>query len=135
MSEKARIDPGLIASLRESSRPLRPEASLTTPSAEAATGDGDLQAALQDLAARLERVEQRLARLDGYHHLDVEVDGHTLFVPTAGGYTTVEQAGPPPRPGNDVSVDGSTYRALSFRRSPFPGDLRPCVVVEPLEAP
>jgi hypothetical protein len=46
VAEKARIDRDLIASLRESSRPLRPEASLTAPTSRNGT-NADLQAILE----------------------------------------------------------------------------------------
>src|SRR5205823_183194 len=80
--DKARIDPGLIASLRERSRPLRPEASLTqpfTPLAEEVEAEERLQPLITDLIMRLERAEERLRQLEN-SHVGKEVAAHTLFL-------------------------------------------------------
>lgn len=133
MSDKARIDRDLIPSLRENSRPLRPEASLTTPSQPvAAEGDatGRLVSVVEDLVAKLERLEERLDRLERSGLRRANIAGHTLFVPTASGYAVVERVGPPPEPGEAVVVDGKSYFAEGYRSSPFPADPRPCVIVE-----
>ena len=67
MLDKARIDPGLIQNLRERSRPLRPEASLTRPFTPI---DGEVEAAprleslIANLVTRLERAEERLRQLE-----------------------------------------------------------------------
>jgi len=131
--DKARIDRTLIAALRENSRPLRPEASLTRPAeqeADLAVTLERTQSALRGLVARIEMVEGRLRRMDAESLAEPEVRGHTLFVPTASGYFVVERDGPAPRAGEEVVVDGATYRVQRYRRSPFPGDRRYCVVVE-----
>ena len=78
-------------------------------------------------------MEERLDRLAPSPLAEAEI-GHTLFVATATGYTVVECDGPPPRPGDDVAVDDNAYRAERYRRSPFPADPRPCVVVQPAES-
>jgi hypothetical protein len=133
VAEKARIDRGLIATLRESSRPLRPEASLTSP----LSADGDrisaierLETVVESLLARVAFVEARLSRLEHGSRLKAEVGGHTLFVATASGYLVVEREGPPPGPGDEVVLDGRAYRAERYRPSPFPRDRRPCAIVE-----
>ena len=137
MGGKARIDRGLIASLRESSRPLRPDASLTTPSTlgadELATWKR-LQTVVEELIRSLERLEERVRPPDGSRLAETAPPGHILFVPTGSGYAVVERDGPPPRPGDEVVLDGSAYRAHSHRRSPFPGDRRSCVIVEVAES-
>lgn len=133
MVDKARIDRTLIATLRESSRPLRPEASLTRPGvrdADLADAVECLQAVVEELAARVGAVEDRLREPDRASRPDADVTGHTLFVPTVNGYALVERDGPPPRPGEEVVVDGTPYRAKGYRLSPFPADPRSCVVVE-----
>jgi hypothetical protein len=132
--DKARMDPGLIADLRERSRPLRPEASLTRPSApsgDAAGAEEPPEDVLDDLIARLEHLEERLRLLEGARPGTAEIAAHTLFLSTATGYTVVERDGPPPLPGDEIELDGNVYRAQRFRRSPFPADSRPCVIVEP----
>ena len=138
MGEKARIDPELFASLRESPRRLRPEASLpmlSTRSANEVTAGEPLQPVLRDLVTRLERLEERIGQLDGSSVTAAALEGHTLFVSTATGYTVIERDGPPPRPGDEVGVDGRAYRAQRYRRSPFPADPRPCVIVEAVRKP
>lgn len=133
MLDKARIDPGLIASLRERSRPLRPEASLTqpfTPPHEEVQAEERLQPLIADLIMRLERAEERLRQLEN-SHVGKEVAAHTLFLSTATGYTIIERDGPAPRPGDDVQLGDDAYRARRYRHSPFPADPRPCVIVEP----
>lgn len=68
---------------------------------------------------------QRVERL-----LGVPGSGHVLFVPTPAGYEIAEVDGPPPAVGERVEVGSSTYRAAGARRSPFPRDDRPCIVLE-----
>lgn len=133
MVDKARIERTLIATLRESSRPLRPEASLTRSTvhdADQAEALRHLQSVVEGLAARIEAIEGSLRRPDRASLAEEEADGHTLFVPTANGYVVVERDGPPPRPAEEVIVDGAPYRAQRYRHSPFPADPRPCVIVE-----
>jgi hypothetical protein len=133
MAEKARIDRGLIANLRERSRPLRPDASLTRPQA---AGPGASQglppvALLEELLARLERLEERVLRLERPRTAATPAAGHTLFVPSSAGYAVVERSGPPPEPGETLVLDGGAYCATGYRCPPFPADSRPCVVLEP----
>jgi hypothetical protein len=132
VSDKARIDRDLIASLRENSRPLRPEASLTTPSEPVTAEDhanGRLAAVVEDLLARLQRLEERLDHLERSNLRRASLDGHTLFVSTASGYVVLERVGPPPEPGEEVVIDGNSYFAEGYRSSPFPADPRPCVII------
>jgi len=123
----------LIASLRERSRPFRPEASLTqlfTPLDEEVEAEERLQPLIADLIMRLELVEERLRHLEN-SHAGKEVAAHTLFLSRATGYTIIERDGPPPRPGDDVQLDDDAYRARRYRHSPFPADPRPCIILEP----
>lgn len=69
---------------------------------------------------------QRVERL-----LGVPGGGHVLFVPTPAGYEIAEVEGPPPAVGESVRVGVHAYRAAGLRRSPFPRDDRPCIVLEP----
>ncbi|HZT53906.1 MAG TPA: hypothetical protein VE995_05960, partial [Gaiellaceae bacterium] len=118
MAEKARIDRGLIASLRESSRPLRPEASLTGPSAPRPAPDGlpePLRGVVASMLARIERIEQRLLRLERPLRGHEAESGHTLFVPSAAGWEVVERDGPPPQPGERIELAGAAYRAVRRR--------------------
>lgn len=134
MSSRAQIDPELIASLRERPHPRRPELLLTNRSARSPDDGENLQGGLQpvvdDLVVRLEQLENRLARLNASLPLEAAPEGHTVFASTPTGYTIVERDGPPPPPGAEVIVDGRAYRVTSHRSTPFPGDRRPCVIVE-----
>jgi DNA repair exonuclease SbcCD ATPase subunit len=61
--------------------------------------------------------------------------GHLVFVHGADGYTLVERDGPPPE--RDASIelpdlDDGQFVVSARRRSPLPGDGRPCVVAERL---
>lgn len=59
---------------------------------------------------------------------------HLVFVHAAGGYSLVEREGPPPAPRTQLELpdlDGGSFVVSTRRRSPLPGDLRPCVVAEP----
>jgi hypothetical protein len=130
------MDPELIASLRERSRPRRAEMLLTNRSLlSPGVGEGregQLQPVVDDLVTRLEQLEDRLARLNASGTAEAEPAGHTLFATTPTGYTIIERDGPAPPPGAEVSVDGRAYRVTAARSSPFPGDRRPCVIVEGL---
>lgn len=134
MSNRAQIDPELIASLRERSHPRRPELLLTNRSARSPDDgenlEGRLQPVVADLVTRLEQLEDRLARLNASPPVEAAAEGHTVFAPTPTGYTIIERDGPPSPPGAEVTVDGRAYRVTSHRSTPFPGDRRPCVIVE-----
>jgi len=59
---------------------------------------------------------------------------HLVFVQVASGYELVERDGPPPPRHNPLELPGLSDRTLAVagsRPSPFPGDARPCVVVQP----
>jgi len=59
------------------------------------------------------------------------VQGHVLMLSAPDGYRVVQVSGPPPAPGEALDVDGTAYRVLNRRRSPFPGDRRPCALLLP----
>ena len=58
---------------------------------------------------------------------------HLRLVALPTGYALSESAGPPPRVGELIGIDGRQYAVASSGRSPLPGDERPCVLllVEP----
>jgi hypothetical protein len=80
-----------------------------------------------EVSALRERIEELEALLGA---LATPADGHVLFVPSPDGYSIVESAEPPPPPGQLLFVDGRQYAVAGVRRSPFPGDRRPCLVLE-----
>jgi len=60
--------------------------------------------------------------------------GHLVFVQLAGGYHVVEREGSPPALNTSLELPelcGGTLMVASLRRSPLPGDARPCVVAQP----
>jgi hypothetical protein len=57
------------------------------------------------------------------------------FVPSPDGYRLFERAGPPPRGGEALELDGERYRVLRFAPSPLPGDRRRCAYLEREEPP
>ena len=89
-------------------------------------------AILEDVAARLARLEERLDQLD-FDLGEPSGKGYILFLSTHSGYEIVERDAPLPALGQVVRVDGKSYRVDRYRRSPFPGDPRPCVTAEVAE--
>ena len=57
--------------------------------------------------------------------------GYVLFVSGPTGFSIVERDGEPPQQDELLDLDGGAYRVVTVRRSPFPGDRRPCLVLEP----
>jgi len=55
--------------------------------------------------------------------------GHTFFVPSPKGYEIVEAEGAAPAPGTRLTLGGHRYAVQSRRRTPFPSDGRPCLVL------
>jgi len=60
-----------------------------------------------------------------------EPTGYVLFVATPTGYSIVECNEDPPPPEQLLLLDDRAYRIAAVRRSPFPRDRRPCLVLEP----
>ena len=59
-----------------------------------------------------------------------EPTGYVLFVATPTGFSIVECNDEPP-PDQLLLLDDGAYRIVAVRRSPFPRDRRPCLVLEP----
>ena len=57
--------------------------------------------------------------------------GYILFIAAATGFAIVEREDEPPSPDEPLQLEDGTYRIVSVRRSPFPRDARPCLVLEP----
>ena len=55
---------------------------------------------------------------------------HVLFVPTATGYTLVEQDGAAPDPGDVVKLDTDRFVVRRLGPSPLPGPTRRCAYLE-----
>jgi hypothetical protein len=56
---------------------------------------------------------------------------HLVFVQSADGYALVERDGPAPPRNASLELPGGAFVVAARRRSPLPGDARPCVVAEP----
>jgi hypothetical protein len=61
-----------------------------------------------------------------------EPTAHLVFVQTAEGYRLVEREGPPPPRNAPLELGEGAFVVSGLRRSPLPGDGRPCVVAERL---
>lgn len=62
-------------------------------------------------------------------------DSHLLFVQLDGRYALVSRDGPPPTASTELTlpdVDEGVFVVAGSRRSPLPGDARPCVVAQRL---
>lgn len=90
-----------------------------------------LMARTEDAGASrlLERIEELEARLAEAAPKPL---GHVLFVPTAGRYEIVESEEEAPPPGQLLLLPEGYYRVSGTRPSPFPGDPRPCLTLEPV---
>lgn len=60
---------------------------------------------------------------------------HLLFVPTPARYLLVERDGAPPAPGDELELPdvGGRLVVAKLGRAPFPGELRPCAFLLPLD--
>ena len=83
---------------------------------------------------RLERLEHRVDEIE--HHVRTlagrartRAPGYVLFLPGSRGYEIVEDDGVPPAVGAAVVLGGSRFVVEGMRRSPFPADSRPCLVL------
>jgi hypothetical protein len=132
MNERADepIDGWLIGRLR--GRAERPEPSVVErllAAPESLSLDMRMEAmedAVVQLRTRMRTLETELRKL-----ADASADaGHTLFVPTAEGYAIVEAEGAAPALGERVVIDERVYVVEGSRRSPFPGDARPCLQLQ-----
>ena len=88
---------------------------------------------LEELSERLrEQIEELRLPPDD----DVEPDApttHLVFAQLGGRYELFTREGPPPAPSTSFTlpdVDDGVFVVAGSRRSPLPGDARPCVVVQ-----
>lgn len=104
-------------------------------------GNAQMRAPLRRLLRRtdeddaprlLERIEELEERVAATAPRPV---GHVLFVALADGYEILESGDDPPLPGQLLLLFDGYYRVSGTRRSPFPGDARPCLAVEAVTGP
>ena len=88
---------------------------------------------------RLEELNERLrAQVEGFRHAPVDPEpavatSHLVFVQLGERYELLSRDGPPPATSTPLElpdVDDGTFVVTGRRRSPLPGDGRPCVVVQ-----
>jgi hypothetical protein len=75
--------------------------------------------------------DDRLRALTG--RTPAPIAGYTLFLPGRRGYEVVDRDGTAPLIGARVVVGDATFLVDGTRRSPFPGDPRPCFVLTRVE--
>lgn len=101
--------------------------------------DAEIDRLRKENARRRAQTTRFAARIRAFRrgrdeHPFVTPSSHLVFLQLAGGYQLVERDGPPPPRHSPLEIpsvcDGGLVVA-GLRPSPFPGDVRPCVVVQP----
>jgi len=92
-------------------------------------------AQLEELNERLRAQVQelRIAPAEGGDDDPAVPDSHLVFVQLDERYELIARDGPPPEPSTPFflpDVDGGSFVVAGSRRSPLPGDCRPCVYVQ-----
>ena len=87
-------------------------------------GGGAAPGEVDRLLARIRELEARVAAAAE------PPGGYLLFVVSPAGFSIVECDEEPPPEDQLLLLDDGVYRIASVRRSPFPNDARPCLVVE-----
>ncbi len=109
-------------------------AKLAAAEAALAARERDLRQA-EEVNARLrEQIEELRRPPDPEAHAEpAPADSHLLFVQLDGRYALVSREGPPPLASTELTlpdVDDGVFVVAGSRRSPLPGDARPCVVAQ-----
>jgi hypothetical protein len=113
------------------------EAELASRSAQLDVRDAELGVRSARLDAREAELGERETALDGLANTE-RADGASrspredvhLAVAPDHGYRLIAREGLVPSPGAIVELDDVRYRCLRVQASPFPGDDRPCAVLE-----
>ena len=128
--EETPVPPGgdavLLAQLEEQ------WAKLAAAEAALAERDRDLRQAVE-VATRLRAQLEELKRSPEEDPAPEsrEPESHLLFVQLDGRYALVSRDGPPPRASTELTlpdVDDGVFVVAGSRRSPLPGDVRPCLI-------
>ena len=140
--EPAPAEPTLLAQLEEQWAKLAAaEESLAERERELAELRRDNKQHEQEIRM-LEELNERLRAQIGEPQLvrpelpeeagPVEPETHLVFAQLDGRYELITCDGPPPAPSTPVTLPDldAVFVVAGFRRSPLPGDARPCVVVE-----
>ena len=91
---------------------------------------GELETRLERLEQRVDEFERRLGRLSD--NGSTRAAGYTLFFRASRGYDVANRDGIAPDVGTSLIVEDQRYVVEGTRRSPFPADTRPCLVLSPL---
>jgi hypothetical protein len=86
--------------------------------------------AVRQTSERVEALERRVGALPA-----PEVAGHVLLVCRPSGYSVVTSEEPAPGPAATVELEDGRFVVARSTVSPFPGDRRRCVVLEPASHP
>ena len=102
-------------------------------------------AAAEDLVAErdeqledLRRLLDARTRAEVGDHCEEPAANHVLFVQLPGGYELVHRDGPPPQLHVELALPAlgqRRFRVVGVKRSPLPGDSRPCLFAEPVWEP
>lgn len=91
---------------------------------------GEMETRLERLERRVDEFERRLHALTD--RSSAHAAGYTLFLRGSRGYEVVDRDGVAPGVGTPVIIAGERFVVEGTRRSPFPSDVRPCLVLSPL---
>jgi hypothetical protein len=130
MHEEGGGDRWSIGDLRRDRSPLPRVDRLLAGVDASTTGRDATETRLERLEQRVDEVERRLRALMG--RTSTPAAGYTLFMPGERGYEIVDRDGVAPAVGAAVILAGRSFVVEGTRRSPFPSDARPCLVLSPL---
>lgn len=86
-----------------------------------------MESRLERLELRVDEFERRLRALTD--RTSTSVAGYTVFMAGGRGYEIVDRDGVAPAVGAALDLAGRTFLVARRRRSPFPSDARPCLVL------
>ena len=128
MDEEGVGDRWLIGDLRDRSQAPNVDHFLVGPETVAPIRDAR--------EMELERLRRRVGELERHMGEAAKpavsiTTGYTLFFPWSGGYEVLDGDGALPAVGALLVVRGEQFVVDAVRRSPFPSDSRPCLVLSP----
>jgi len=126
MHEEGGGDRWLIGDLRRDRSPL-PRVDRLLAGVDTPLPRDELEARLERLELRIDELERRLRAPSS--RTSIPVAGYTLFIVGEHGYEIVDRDGIAPAVGAAVKLAGRTFLVERVRRSPFPSDARPCLVL------
>lgn len=132
MDDEAGVDRWSIGDLRRDRLPLaRVDRLLPGPELPTAVR-AEIEKWLERVERRVDDLERRLLRLP--EPPPERASGYTLFYLGSRGYEAVDCEGIAPDAGAPVVIGNKRFVVERTRRSPFPADPRPCLVLSPPSA-